>query len=73
MAVGKTRLELAYCQFSAVVLEIPATFEYIDFEEPPDRLRITKIGGYITEHDRTTEGLPVQLHPITRGLGMLLF
>jgi hypothetical protein len=45
MAVGKTRLELAYCQFSAVVLEIPATFEYIDFEEPPDRLQITKIGG----------------------------
>jgi len=48
MAVGQIRLELAYCQFSAVVLEIPATFEYIDFEEPPDRLQITKIGGYPT-------------------------
>jgi len=42
------RLELACCQFSSLVLEIPATFEYIDFEGPPDRLQITKIGGYPT-------------------------
>ena len=42
------RLELAYCQFSSLVLEIAATFEYIDFEGPPDGLQITKIGGYPT-------------------------
>ena len=42
------RLELGYCQKSSLVLEIPATFEYIDFEGPPDRLQITKIGGYPT-------------------------
>jgi len=42
------RLELAYCQFSSLVLEMPATFECIDFERPPDRLRITKMGGYPT-------------------------
>ena len=27
---------------------MPATFEYIDLEGPPDRLQITKIGGYPT-------------------------
>ena len=43
------RLELAYCQFLLLVSEIPATSEYIDFEGPPDRLQITKTGGYITE------------------------
>ena len=42
------RLELVYRQFSAIVFEIPAIFEYIDFKGPPDRLRITKIGGYPT-------------------------
>ena len=42
------RLELAYRRFLPLVLEIPATFEYIDFEGPPDRLQITKIGGYPT-------------------------
>ena len=42
------RLELAYRQFLTLVSEIPATFEYIDFEGPPDRLQITKIGGYPT-------------------------
>ncbi len=42
------RLELAYCQFSSLVLEIAATSEYIDFEGPPERLQITKIGGYPT-------------------------
>jgi len=42
------RLELAYCQFSSLVLEIPSTFEYIDFEGPPNRPQITKIGGYPT-------------------------
>jgi len=42
------RLELAYGQFLPLVSEIPATFEYIDFEGPPDRLQITKIGGYPT-------------------------
>ena len=42
------RLELAYCQFLLLVSEIPATSEYIDFEGPPDRLQITKIGGYPT-------------------------
>jgi hypothetical protein len=41
-------LELVYYQLSSLVLEIPATFEYIDFEGPPDRLQITKIGGYPT-------------------------
>jgi hypothetical protein len=40
------RLELAYRRFLPLVLEIPATFEYIDFEGPPDRLQITKTGGY---------------------------
>ncbi len=44
----RKRLELAYCQFLSLVLEMPATFEYIDFEGPPDRLQITKIGGYPT-------------------------
>ena len=48
------RLELAYCQFLLLVSEIPATFEYIDFEGPPDRLQITKTGGYITEPQRTS-------------------
>ena len=42
----RKRLELAYRQLSAAVLEIPALFEYIDFRGPPDRLRIAKIGGY---------------------------
>jgi len=42
------RLELACGQFLPLVSEIPATFEYIDFEGPPDRLQITKIGGYPT-------------------------
>jgi len=42
------RLELAYRQFLLLVSEITATFEYIDFEGPPDRLQITKIGGYPT-------------------------
>ena len=42
------RLELAYCKFLLLVSEIPATSEYIDFEGPPDRLQITKIGGYPT-------------------------
>ena len=42
------RLELGYRQFSPLVSEIPATFEYIDFEGPPERLQITKIGGYPT-------------------------
>ena len=42
------RLELACRRFLPLVLEIPATFEYIDFEGPPDRLPITKIGGYPT-------------------------
>ena len=42
------RLELACCQFSSLVLEIPATLEYIDLEEPPGRIHITKIGGYPT-------------------------
>ncbi len=40
------RLELAYRRFLPLVLEIPATFEYIDFEGPPHRLQITKFGGY---------------------------
>ena len=44
----RKRLELAYCQFLSLVLEMPATFEYIDLEGPPDRLQITKIGGYPT-------------------------
>ena len=42
------RLELAYRRFLPSVSEIPATFAYIDFEGPPDRLPITKIGGYPT-------------------------
>jgi hypothetical protein len=42
------RLELAYRRFLPSVSEIPATFEYIDFDGPPDRLQITKIGGYPT-------------------------
>jgi len=42
------RLELGYRQFSSLVSEIPATFEYIDFKGPPDRLQITKTGGYPT-------------------------
>ncbi len=42
------RLELAYRRFLPLVLEIPATFEYIEFEGPPDRLQITKFGGYPT-------------------------
>jgi len=40
------RLELGYRQFSAIVSEIPALFEYIDFRRPPDRIQIAKIGGY---------------------------
>jgi len=40
------RLELAYRQSLPLVSEMPATFEYIDFEGPPDRLQITKTGGY---------------------------
>ncbi len=40
------RLELAYCQFSSLVSEIPATLDCIDFEGPPDRLEVTKTGGY---------------------------
>ena len=40
-------LKLAYCQFSAVVSEIPALLEYIDFGGPPDCLRIGKTGGYM--------------------------
>jgi hypothetical protein len=42
------RLELAYRQSLSLVSEIPATFEYIDFEGPPDRLQVTKIRGYPT-------------------------
>ncbi len=42
------RLELAYRRFLPSVSEIPATFEYIDLEGPPDHLQITKIGGYPT-------------------------
>ncbi len=45
---GTKRLELGYCQFSSLVLEMAATFEYIDFKGPPDRIQITKIGGYPT-------------------------
>ncbi|MBP7868723.1 MAG: hypothetical protein KA002_01525 [Firmicutes bacterium] len=45
---GTKRLELGYRQFSPLVSEIDATFEYIDFEGPPDRPQITKIGGYPT-------------------------
>ena len=41
-------MELGYRQFMPLVSEIPATFEYIDFEGPPDRLQITRIGGYPT-------------------------
>ena len=40
------RLELAYCQFLSLVPEMPATLDCIDFEGPPDRLQITKTGGY---------------------------
>lgn len=42
------RLELAYCRFSSLVLEIAATYEYIDLEGPPDLLQIMKTGGYPT-------------------------
>ena len=42
------RLELAYRRFWPLVPEIPATSEYIDFEGSPDRLQVTKIGGYPT-------------------------
>jgi len=35
-------------QFLTIVFEIPAIFEYIDFEGPPYRLQITKTGGYPT-------------------------
>jgi len=49
-------LELAYRQFLPSVLEMPSTFEYIDFEGPPDRLRITKIGGYPTGLDSEAGG-----------------
>ena len=42
--------EPAYCQFLASVSEIPAAFEYIDFEGPPNRLRITKTGGISLSH-----------------------
>jgi len=42
------RLELAYRQSLLLVSEIPATFEYIDFEGPPGRLQVTKIEGYPT-------------------------
>ena len=51
------RLELAYRRFLPLVLEIPATFEYIDFEGPPDRLQITKIGGYLTGWGSEAGGL----------------
>ena len=43
---GTKRLGLGYRQFSPLVSEIPATFDCIDFEGPPDRLQITKTGGY---------------------------
>jgi hypothetical protein len=52
------RLELAYRRFLPLVLEIPATSEYIDFEEPPDRLQITKIGGYPTGPGSKAGGEP---------------
>ena len=44
----KRRLELGYCQKSSLVLEIPATIEYIDFEGSPDRLQITGNGALLT-------------------------
>jgi len=50
------RLELAYRQFLPLVSEIPATFEYIDFKGPPDRLQIAKIGGYPTGLDSEAGG-----------------
>jgi hypothetical protein len=40
------RLELAYRQFLTLLSEMPATFDCIDFEGPPNRLQITKAGGY---------------------------
>ena len=45
---GSQRLELACCQFSSLVSEIAATFEYIDFGGPPNHLQIAKTGGYPT-------------------------
>jgi len=48
MAFGYNGLELAYRQFLPLLSEIPATFEYIDFERPPDHLQITTTGGYQT-------------------------
>ncbi len=65
--VGQNGLELVYRQFSAIVFEIPAIFEYIDFGGLRDRLQITKIGGYPTgpgmepgnEGDRMSHDLDV--------------
>ncbi|HON43547.1 MAG TPA: hypothetical protein PLM74_10545, partial [Bacillota bacterium] len=60
-------LELGYRQFSAIVSEIPAFFEYIDFRGPPDGIQIAKIGGYPvgpgmasgTEGDRISHNMAV--------------
>ena len=74
----RKRLELAYCQFLSLVLEMPATFEYIDLEGPPDRLQITKIGGYPTGLGSEAGGPHVQfpwvlpVRPITCGFPVRL-